>query len=99
MAQSYRRQRNLHNFCREHLQQCAPITWVALASKLGFGRARSRPCFDVLDEGAKLRHDLMASWMKQKHTRSEWRKGFENAQKLTFRNGSRHDWFGQLCQP
>jgi hypothetical protein len=53
----------------------------------------------LLDEGAKLWHDLMASWMKQKYTRSKWREGFENAQQLTFRNGSSHDWFGQLCQP
>src|SRR5499426_49494 len=70
-----------------------------MARQLCFGPARSRTRFDVLDEGTKLRHNLVASWMIQEYARGKRREGLENAQQLTFRDRSSCDWCGQLCQP
>src|SRR5262247_767501 len=69
-----------------------------MARQLCFGPARSRTRFDVLDEGTKLRHNLVASWMIQEYARGKRREGLENAQQLTFRDRSSRDWCGQLCQ-
>ena len=65
---------------------------------LGLGPAPAHTSFDVLDEGAKLRHDLVPAWIIKKHAWSQRRKGLENPQQLPFGDGSRHDWHGQLRQ-
>src|SRR5262245_43941406 len=54
---------------------------------------------DVLDEGAKLRHDLMSPWMIKEYAGSERSKRLQQAQQFAFRDKLRRHGARHLSQP